>query len=165
MKRSIFIVSVILLISAGIFSACKENEEDIRKIYSTKEGRFDLNENEFVTMWILPEEGTNNSSHILRIENHTEKVLQYGREFSLEYLNKNNWKSISLHDVQWELIVIGLNSDETTEEMIYFFPLIEKYNNNKNGQYRLTKIFSLIDFPLGDVVVSGIKLSTEFEIK
>jgi len=159
------IILAILLITVGIYSSCNGKGEDIRNVYPIKDGKFDLNENKFVTMRILPEEGAYSSSLILRIENHTEKVLSFGRDFSLEYLNKNNWKSISLHDVQWELIVIGLNSDETTEEMIYFFPLIEKYNNNKNGQYRLTKIFSLIDFPLGDVVVSDIKLSAEFEIK
>jgi len=37
---------------------------------------------------------------------------------------------------------------------------------NKKGQYRLTKNVSLhTDFPLGDDVIGGIKLSTEFEIK
>ncbi|MCL2327053.1 MAG: hypothetical protein FWC39_00925 [Bacteroidetes bacterium] len=162
MKTNIFIISAFLLIFAGSFSACKE-KEDIRKVYSIKEGRFYLNENEFVTMQILPEEGTNNSSHILRIENHSEKDLLHGYGFSLEYLNKNKWDSIQLPG--WNLVGHILFSGKTTEEKIYLLPLIKEYNSNKKGQYRLTKNFTLYgDFHFEDV--SGdIKLSTEFEIK
>jgi len=165
MKRSIFLISVFLLILAGIYSACKEKEEDTREVYSIKEGRFDLNENEFVAMRILTEEGTNNSSSILRIENHTEKTLQYGREYSLEYLNGNNWESIPLRDVLWELIGLGLSADETTEDKIYLLSMVKAYNNGKKGRYRLTKDFSLrVGSPLGEVT-SAFFLSPEFEIR
>ena len=164
MKKNILTLIAFSLILTGTFSACTV-EEDAFKVYPIKEGRFDLNENEYVTMQILPAEGVNNSSPILRIENHTEKHLMYGTPFSLEYFNKNNWESISLLG-PWETIGFGLSASKTTEEQIYLFPLITKHNKGKKGRYRFTKNFSLhIDFPLGDDVIGGVYLSTEFEIR
>ena len=125
MKKKIFLIIMFFLILMGTFSACNE-EVDIGKAYPIKDGRFDINENEFITMQLLPEEGTNNSSHISRLENHTKGLLQYGRQFSLEYYNKNN----------------------TDEGPIYLYSLAKEYNKGKKGSYRKTHCFSVAyDFP------------------
>ena len=87
MKRIFFIIVAILLILVGSFS-CKE-EEDTKRVYSTKEGRIDINENEFIIMRLLPESVPINSSMKLIIENHTKEDLMYGTDFSIEYFNKN----------------------------------------------------------------------------
>jgi hypothetical protein len=87
---------------AGNFSSCSEVED--LKIYAINEGRFDLNEDEYVTMQIVYEEGINNSSVFLRIENHTERRLGYGTYFTLQYYNKNNWESDLLSGAAWTMI-------------------------------------------------------------
>ena len=148
----------------GTFSACSK-EDDI-SIYPIQEGRFDLSEDEYVTMQIVNEDRTNNSSAFLRIENHTEKRLDYGTNFTLQYHNKNSWEPDLLHGFEWELIGCGLGTDET-EERVNIVPFVKTYNKNKKGRYKLTKQFDLMsDWPLGTGdVISGIILSTEFEIK
>jgi len=170
--KNLFFITIILLLSCSCSNTNNMNnpflneipEEGTIKAYPIKEGRFDLNENEYVTMQILPNKEADNSSHILRIDNHTEKVLHYGKEFSLEYLNGNNWESIPL-DMLWENILLGLLPGEITEGQIGLVQLVEKYNNGKKGRYKWTKDFSLwVDFPFGDVV-AAFYLSPEFEIK
>ena len=149
---------------AGTFSACSE-EDDLR-IHAIQEGRFDLNEDEYVTMKIVSEEGTNNSSAFLRIENHTERRLGYGTYFTLHYYNKNNWESDLLHGVAWEIIDLGIGTGET-EERVNIVPFVKTYNNNKKGRYKITKNFDLTsDWPSGTGdVIGGIILSVEFEVK
>ena len=159
MKRNIFIVSAILLILAGFFSACKENDEDIRKVYSIKEGKFDIAENEFVTMRVLPEDIFANSSMKLIIENKTKEKLLYGADFSLEYFDKENWTQIQL-DINFEHIGYILNTNGTAEEQFY---VSEKYFH-RLGRYRIVKNFSLYsNFPFE--VDSSFNLYAEFGIK
>jgi len=133
--------------------------------FSTKEGKFDINENEFVTMQIMSEKWTNNSTQVLRIENHTENILNYGTIFSLEYFNKNKWKSIPLDDVIWLTILLGLLPNESNDEKIGLFQMIKKYNKGKKGRYRLSRNFYLYSIDDRWDRIGVIKLSTEFEIK
>jgi hypothetical protein len=149
---------------AGTFSAC--TEEDGLSIYAINEGRFDLNENEYVTMKIVSEEGTNNSSAFLRIENHTERLLGYGTYFTLQYYNKNNWEPDLLHGSVWEEIKCGLLGGET-EERVNISLFIKSYNNNKKGRYKITKQFDLTSdwFSGSGDMICGIILSAEFEVK
>ena len=150
MKRNFFIMAAILLILAGSFS-CKE-KEDTKRVYSTKEGRIDINENEFIIMRLLPESAPINSSMKLIIENHTKEDLIYGSEFSIEYFNKNNWKEIRL-DIMWTDIGIITFAGETSEEEINLYSLVKKHSKWKNGKYRIIKI------------LYKQKLYAEFEIK
>ncbi|GHV34308.1 hypothetical protein FACS1894178_1560 [Bacteroidia bacterium] len=85
MKTNLLKLTAFLLILIGSIS-CQEKE--LTKAYSIQEGRIDINENEFISMQILPENLFINSTIALTIENHTEGVLQYGYEFSLKYLDK-----------------------------------------------------------------------------
>jgi len=162
MKRSIFIVASILLISAGNFSACKEKEDAI-KAYSAKEVRFDINETEFVTMQVLPKNGFIHSPAELILENHTKGVLTYGTPFSFEYLNKNNWESIPLLEVAWENILLGIGAGETSKGWLNF-SLIEKYNKGKKGKYRIGRRYGLYYNSFAEIV-SSFNLYIEFEIK
>ncbi|MCL2327052.1 MAG: hypothetical protein FWC39_00920 [Bacteroidetes bacterium] len=157
MKKNIFIISAFLLIFTGIFSACKE-KEDIRKTYSSKEGRFDINETEFVRMYYSPESGFLDSPVEFIIENHTNGVLHYGTEFSLEYFDKGNWTEVKL-DIQFSQMLLGLSAGEIDKRM----PNYLSYGKKK-GKYRYVKDFSVSYNPsVADVICFD--LYTEFEIK
>jgi len=149
---------------AETFSSC--TEEDELSIYAIQAGRFNLNEDEYVTMQIITEEGTNNSSAFLKIENYTERLLGYGLSFTLQYYNKNNWEPDLLHGTEWNLIGCGLLAGET-EERVNIVPFVNTYNNNKKGRYKLTKQFTLTsDLFSGSSDYNGvITLSAEFEVK
>ena len=153
-----------MLILAGCFSACKEKEDDTMKEYSTKEGRFDINETEFVRMYFSPESGYIDSPVNLIIENHTKGVLTYGYDFSLEYANGTNWIPIEL-DEEFLIIELVLLSGETREGE-FNFSFIEEYNNGKKGKYRIIKYFSVCyDFPNNSEIDPCFNLYIEFEIK
>ena len=158
MKSNIFIVAAILLISEVIFSACNKEE----KIYSTKEGRIDINENEFVRMQILPDNGFINSTAKLILENRTNGILTYGRNFSLEYFDIDNWVEIQL-DMNFESILLGLSAGETHEGRFNLL-LFEKYNKGKKGRYRYGQNFGLFYNSLREIH-SSFNLYIEFEIK
>lgn len=154
-----------VFVFAGVFSACTAEEEEL-KIFASKEGRFDLNENEFVSLRIFPDEVSNNSFAIRKLENQTTRYLGYGNEFSLKYYNKSNWESISLYDEMWEKIYLALSAGEIIEEQMNLFSLIKKYNKSKKGRYLYTQRFDLIsDWPSGNSDMIVFSLSTEFEIK
>ena len=159
MKRSVFMVLAILLLSAGLFSACEEREENAGKTYSAKEGRFEINENEFALMRLSPENGSINSSIFLIIENHTTAALIHGQDYSLEYFNNGKWKEIQLDGDGFPMIGYILNSGETVEKP---FSLSQKYFK-KLGTYRMIKNFSLDSASYGDY--GNFNLCVEFEIK
>jgi len=165
MKRSVFIVSAILLISAGIFSACqetKEEEKSMLRSYSTTEGRVDISETEFVRIYFSPESGFINSPIELIFENNTKGFLSYGNEFSLEYFDKENWTEIQL-DINWEAILLGLGAGETRKGR-FNLSLIEEFNNGKKGKYRYVKNFG-ISYDAYFEIVRTFKLYAELEIK
>ncbi|MCL1938461.1 MAG: hypothetical protein FWF52_08730 [Candidatus Azobacteroides sp.] len=175
MKKSIFIIAAILLISVIIFSACNsflENEGDFSggnfpKVYSAEEGRFDVNETEFVTMKISPESGLINSDVKLIIENHTKGVLMYGTYYSVEYFDKENWMQIHLDNIAFEDIGFSLFVCETVERGFIKLSLIEENNNGKKGRYRVVKHFRL-SYNFQDPwreIDSRFDLYIEFEIK
>ena len=162
MKRSIFIATAILLISVGYLSACKEKEDAI-KIYSAKEGRFDVNETEFVRMHIAPDSGLIKSTAKLILENQTKGLLSYGKYFSLEYFDKENWVEIQL-DINFEDIGLGLSAGEIHEGQFNLL-LFEEHNKGKKGRFRFVKNFGVsYNFPYGGID-SSFKLYIEFEIK
>ena len=158
------------------YSACTEKEkeeereeekDDNLRVYALKEERFDLNEEEYVIMKVVVEEGSDDFSALLRIENHTEKCLMYGYDFSLHYFNNNSWEScFPKGGIEWLLSYLVLSSGEMEEkeDVVWY---LKTYNHNRKGKYKLTKEFELIS---GDCRISGEKivgffLSTEFDIK
>jgi hypothetical protein len=119
-----------------------------------------ISNREYLLMQILPETVSANSSHVLKIENHTKKVMNYGHHFHLEYFDGNNWIDIKL-DIVWETILLGLKPRKVIEEQMvsgYLYSLVEKYNNSKKGRYRIVKEFIVM------WTNEGYHLCAEFEI-
>ena len=152
-------ITLCLFVAAG----CSKRD-DLYTIISVPSERtkIEVTEDEFVTMYVLPEVISINSSAKLIIENHTKRILTYGAPFSLEYLEKESWKEIKL-DVAWESIQYGISAGDTTEEQ-FNLSLIKKFNNSKKGRYRIVRDFGLYyHFPFGEC--SSFILHAEFEIK
>jgi len=116
-------------------------------------GRIVINENEFITMQILPNEVSDVSVNNLRIENHTSIDITYGAPFYLEYFDTNDWTPILLDKIEWTDIGILLPAGEITENQIHLYSLVNEYNNGKKGRYRITKN------------IFGVGICAEFEIK
>ena len=162
MKQVKFNPFFYILFVLTCFPACQEDAGYIL-VSPMKEGRFDLNDNEFFTMQILNKE-SENSSFILKIENNTKSYLLYGKDFSLEYFNNNNWESISLDGQSWEKIGFDLPADSFVDEQIDLSMFIKKYNKGKKGIYRLTRNF-MLHSENHDNVIRDIKNNTQFEVK
>lgn len=139
-------------------------EESPIKQYLTKEGRFEVNENEFVSMYILPEICSNNNTPIKWIiKNNTQKFISFGTPYSLEYFDNGNWVSLT-DDYNWTDIGLGLFAGSTREEYKGNFSPVK--NSIKAGKYKIIKRFAL---HVDNTVISGcdttFNLYTEYEIK
>jgi len=158
--KKIIKFTAILLMLAGSFSSCSNKDNvNTREAYSIKEGRFNMGENEFVTMSVSPEDVFVNSSMKLTIENHSTSELLYTPVFSLEYFDKENWAPVQL-DISFEDIGYILKVDEKVEGLFY---VSEKYFH-RLGKYRIVKSFSLSpNFPFE--TDSSFYLYAEFEVK
>ena len=131
----------------------------------TKGGRFDINEDEFVTMRMSPEVISVNSPMKLIIENKAKGDLLYGYAFSLEYFDKESWTKIPMDDIFFEDIGLILRTGETEEGL---FNTSEEFLS-KLGRYRMVKSFTYFSNFLpkedeeGNIV--SFTLYAEFEVK
>ena len=140
-----------------------------RRAVSVKEGRFDINEDEFATMRMSPEDVFVNSSMKLIIENKTKGKLVYGAPFSLEYFDKENWTKIQFaEDFQFVALGYTLKANETQEGQ---FNIQEDYFS-KLGRYRIVKRFTYFSNFFAneednseEPVIVDFTLYAEFEIK
>ena len=159
-----FVIVAFFFVLSNTFSACTaegdELKEDELKVYAINEGRFDLNENEYVTIQIVPTD----SLDLLKIDNHTGGCLIGGIEFSLAYFNDNNWESISI-DTEWNLLLIALNAGKTTNIKTDLLSFVQTYNKGKKGRYLLIKEFQLVTDRIEHEFISDVNLGAEFEIK
>jgi len=170
MKTKILKLTVIMLLMAGSFSACKEkgndNSKSALKAYSTTEGRFNINENEYVSMRVLPEKVFINSEIKIKIENHTSRyTLGYGYDFFLEYFDNENWTLIQLN-YNFIPVGLGLKPYEITEQQILLSGLPEQYLN-RLGKYRIIKnvwLYSVFPPYEIDSIFGSFNLYAEFEI-
>ena len=132
--------------------------------YLSKEGRFDMNETEFVTMRLLPEYGFVNSTMNLIIENHSTGVLHFGQPYSLLYFDEESWIEVPI-DHHFEDIGYFV---EAGGEIDYLRFYISERVFNKPGRYRMVK---KIDPYLGphpfepNNIFSAFDLHIEIEIK
>jgi hypothetical protein len=125
------------------------------------EGRFDINKDEFITMRVSPKEISVNSPMKLIIENKAKGELFFGRVFSLEYFDKENWEEIQL-DIIFEFIGIILSTGKTEEEL---FNTSEEFFS-KSGRYRIVKRFTYFsNFLSREDSVISFELYAEFEVK
>jgi len=127
-------------------------------------GKVEIEKKDYIAMCVLPREVTINSENYLRIENHTRNILGYGHDFSLEYFDENNWVSIQL-DILWEHILLGIDPGKSLGEKVDCFSLIKKYNDSKNGKYRIHKHISLAKDDRMLTHIGSYHLYAEFEIK
>ena len=127
----------------------------------TQEGRLDINKDEFITMRVSPKEISVNSPMKLIIENKAKGELFFGRVFSLEYFDKENWEQIQL-DINFEFIGIILGTGKTEEEL---FNTSEEFFS-KSGRYRIVKRFTYFsNFLSREDSVIRFELYAEFEVK
>lgn len=160
---STFIVSVFLIISAGYIFACNKDKKDTIKEYSAKEGRYIVNDTEYVLIQLLPESGLINSTAEIILENHTNGVLTYGNEFSLEYFDNENWTELQL-DINFTSIGIQLMAGETRKGS-FNLSMFEEYNKGKKGRYRYVRKFGLVYESSSEEDNKRVVLYVEFEIK
>jgi len=158
--KKLFLIQILFICAISICligTGCKKSNVTICDC-----GKVEINKTEYVAMCILPYEVSINSPSTLIIENHTKKIMHYGRDYSLEYFNENNWELIPFDDAIWEDIYLGLGAGETIEDMKISYPLDENY---KKGKYRIVKSVSLHSEHLNNDDVISINLYAEFEIK
>jgi hypothetical protein len=149
----------IFLIAGGFSFSCEEKENDAAMIYPIKEGRVDINVDEFITMYLLSEMIDGSSSVKLIIENHTSEDILYDKDFSLEYLKGNIFTPISMEGMHVESIgLIAFAGETIKEQMDCLYSLVKAYNNEGKGNYRIIKRITLPNIGTYD-------LCAEFEIK
>jgi len=183
MKTNILKFTVFLLIIIGSLSSCDKlrnlrTNELIEAIKASECcGKVMINKDEYITMRVLPPGDTTlrvtygdtsiitygdtsiiygGLCSILIIENHTNSVLNYGTEFSLECFNENSWKKIHLN-AMWSDIYLGLLAGETG----VYAALCPWIDDIKTGTYRIIKEFNLYSNP----VFGKFYICTEFEIE
>lgn len=177
MKKVSFLVFVaIMLLLAGIFSACNEgkdntdaNETDALSfsIKETQESRYEFNEGrEYVSMRITPGSGSIDSPVTLVLENHTKEnsVLTYGKYLSFKYLEKEYWMKIEsdfVFDHEGEIMPGG------KEELVFNLSLLKEKNDGKKGIYKVCKMIKVTTSnPDNGMVLEVVTmLSVDFEIK
>lgn len=134
-KLNVLLLAVMCL---SVVACCEESDKDTRKVYSATEGRFDVNENEFVRMYLSPASGFIDSPVELVIENHTESPLTFDAELSVEYFDGENWLPSPFIPT---FVDIGFNllAGETHKSPFDLLFWIEGFNNDKKGTYRIKK--------------------------
>lgn len=144
MKANHTLFLAILFFLAGSFFGCEKEDYPI-----IKDGRVDIDKNEYLLMRISPEKVSVNSSGKLIIENHTKESMEYDFWYSLEYFDEGNWIEVPflnewVHDDMLRYIGKG-----KTIEMSLFYSGEEP---SLTGKYRVIK------------KIGGYTLSLEFEV-
>ena len=148
MKKLVFILLAICL--TGI--ACEKKKET-----DSGCGKLEINEEEYITMQILPKEVSANSKDTIRFENHTKQEMYADYSFSLEYFDKNCWTPVELENQIDPLIRHICKAGATSNMGGYLYLLIERYDLKK-GRYKIIKEVSLQN-------VGKYNICAEFEIK
>ena len=149
----IFKILTILLILAVSAISCKEQANNENKDIKTQNNeeientnvceKFYINETEFFSWCVEPYEVSENSENMLILENRTEeKGLSYGYRFSLEYFIGDNWVDIPIVII-WPEVYLEISPGKTNEENATLFSLVKKFNNAKEGKYRLVRRYSM----------------------
>ena len=135
MRKEILAIAI-LLVTAGVFSACEKDIDDI------------------ITMKVSPNVITleNTTSVTLSIENHTNKRFSYGHDCSSEYFYNGNW--IQMQFDMWFITYLPLHLPSKGKVAhsyhVYF---------DKPGRYRIIKKFDAY-YTKREYIVY-----TEFEVK
>ena len=152
MKKLLTIfTSLFVTIICFLFSGCQKYPETLCPC-----GKIEISKKEYIAMCISPEEVTENSTNILRMENYTKKNMLYDNSF-FEYFNGNDWNPIPLDLIAIELILYQLPAGKVGESKANFYYLLTEHANDaKNGKYRFTQSVTLSGFGKYNLV-------TEFE--
>ena len=113
-------------------------------------GRYEIGEDEYITMQVVPDIVSSTSINKWIVENHTSKDITYGTPFSMAYfdVNEDKWIRIKF-DFFFEDIAYVLDAGATFDrypglvasEMNPLYALVKKYNGEKQGKYRISKGF------------------------
>jgi hypothetical protein len=151
------------------FEICEEGRqnnvsESRIKQYQTKEGRLDINEHEFVSMYLSPEICSNNNTPIKWIiKNNSQKSISFGMKYLLEYFDNGIWISLN-SNTAFPDVGLGLFAGKTLEQYLCNFSPIN--NSNRTGKYRITKRFTLnVDNSIMSAKGTHFNLCIEYEIK
>jgi hypothetical protein len=157
--KNLFLITS-MLFATFIMSCDGSDNQNLEKVaYQTKEGRFDMAQNNFITMRVSPESVFIDESIKLIIENHSAGDLLYSQPFALEYLDGEIWTPVQL-EINFEDIGIILRAGETVEKVFF----VSKEHFQKLGKYRIVKHFVLYsDFPTE--IDSDFNLYAELEVK
>ena len=159
MKKFTLIFIAIMLILAGNFSACKEKNDNSMKVSLVKGGSIEINENEFVTMSLIPlQEEQTNIVFKLIIENHTKGNLITSQHLLVECFDEESWIQIPL-DIAFTDIGMIFHEGTTIEDKLC---LPKKYFK-KPERYRINKSFSL-HYDHSSEIEHTFNLSAEFKL-
>jgi len=155
-------LSAFFLVLAGVMVSCNDNEEIT--LHPTECGIFSLNETEFVSWCLMP-------NNVLKLENHTKGILTYGVAYSLDFFNSGVWTAVPLTGLNWQAIGLGLSPGQTDEDCSFqtsLYGLVERFNNSQRGKYRISRQYALHEtdayFKIGRPIVV-FDLSVEFLVK
>jgi hypothetical protein len=158
MKKFHFIFTIIFAtITCFIFAGCEKYPDT-----SCPCGKIEVSKKEYISMCFIPDVVTENSVNKLRMENYTQKRMQFGSFFCLEYFNDNSWEHVDLYDLAFTDKYAGVTSGTAEEsDWTFLYQFVEKYNNGKKGKYRIIKNIDLYEKKSMNVH----SLIAEFEIK
>jgi hypothetical protein len=158
MKKIIF-TTFFTAIVCFLFMGCDKNPDTLCPC-----GKVEINKKEYMAMCIVPEVVTANSVNKLRIENYTKHKMENIDRISLEYYNNNYWELIYLKPVNSAYMYLPAGDFSEVVFVAYsdgvsynLYSLIKKYNDSKQGKYRI----------VNDVTSEEgkYKLVAEFEVK
>ena len=165
MKNNLIFVALMLILS-GANSCSSKNETSVE--YTVEYEKIYISETEYVLWSVVPYKVSKKSENRLILENHTERVVQFGEMFSLDYFYKGEWIPLDLTNQSWTDIGSGIRPGETREgyanTMLLYF--VKEYNNSKKGKYRMGRLYSVysVGNP-GNMYEFSFTLYAEFVIK
>ena len=165
MKKHILKLTVLLL----LFSACEKYPKTLCPC-----GKIEISKKEYIAMCVVPDVVTANSVNRTRIENYTKYQMDNIDDIHLEYFNNDYWENVhfqrvinsAYHHLPAGALFEGVEYIQTNGWLNYY-SLIEKYNDSKQGKYRIIKNVTLLDGSRDVNGASGKKhqLVAEFEFK
>ena len=164
MKKIKYIAIALLLTVIIVGCSRQGNDEEIE--YSVECEKFYITETDFFSWCVVPPVVSENSENMQVLENHTESLVRWGADFSLEYFDKVKWIPVELKDQPWDHAAWFLLAGETMELPIMLYSFVKIHNNSKKGKYRIGREYRVYRTPHTlPREFSIIKVYAEFVIK
>jgi len=136
-------IKIFLFTLAVVAAGCNKQVDNTNSIGC---GKVYISKNEFVSLCIAPYEVSENSENKRILKNHTERVLEYGMMFSLDYFDNGEWVPVDLTNQPWNEIGLSLGPGKTSEGYTHTILLycVKEYNNSQKGKYRMGKRYGYL---------------------